>query len=365
MSGSRRRRVGWCAATLVFVLVVLAGLDRSLSSPRHRGPVSDHFDGRHFYNDPAAAHGLRDLVRWARERQRGEWPEWLETPPAAAPPSRVHERDLRLTYINHATVLLQVEGYNILTDPIWSDRASPVSWAGPQRIKAPGLRFEDLPPIDLVLVSHNHYDHMDIPTLRRLRDAHDPLIVTPLGNARFLRRKGLEKVVELDWWQTYVAADALDVTCTPAIHFSGRGPTDRDRALWGGFVVQIGRNVVFFAGDTGYGEHFRTIASKYGPLRLVLLPIGSYEPSWFMGPVHMNPAEALRAYDEVGATYGVGTHFGTFELADDGYQQPLDDLVEALKDAQTDKTLFWALENGTVLELVWGQGAAVRNPPAQ
>jgi len=360
MPADRRRRIGGIVALLAIATAPLLALDCSLSNPRYRGPESDHFDGKRFHNDPVVDHGLRGVVRWMRERQRGEWPERVEIQPAAPPASRVYDRDLRLTFVNHATFLLQAEGYNLLTDPVWSERTSPVSCAGPKRVKAPGLRFEDLPPIDVVLVSHNHYDHMDLPTLRRLRDAHDPLIVTPLGNARFLRRKGLDRVVELDWWENHVAADMLDVTCVPAVHFSGRGPTDRNRALWGGFVAVVGRNTIYFAGDTGYGDHFQQIVGKVGPLRLALLPIGAYEPQWFMGPVHMNPAEALRAYDEVGATYGVGMHLGTFELADDGYQQPGDDLVEALKDVDADKTFFWALESGTVLELVWGQGAVVR-----
>jgi len=354
------RRIAALAVVVTMIALALWGVGRWLNNPRYRGEVSDHFAGHRFHNVPATSHGLGDVVKWMRERQRGEWPIWLEVQPAEAPPARVYDRDLRLTFVNHATVLLQADGYNILTDPIWSDRAGPVPWAGPRRVKAPGLRFEDLPPIDLVLVSHNHYDHMDLPTLERLRDAHDPLIVTPLGNARFLQRKGLDKVVELDWWENYVAADSLDVTCTPAVHFSGRGPTDRDRALWGGFVVVTGLNVFYFAGDTGYGEHFGQIAAKTGPIRLALLPMGSYEPAWFMSPVHLNPAEALQAYRDVGATYGVATHFGTFELADDGYQQPVDDLVEALKEVDPSKTHFWAAENGTVLELVWGQGAAVR-----
>src|SRR5437588_11149750 len=224
---------------------------------------------------------------------------------------------------------------NILTDPIWSERTSPISSVGPRRHRPPGIRFEDLPPIDLVLVSHNHYDHLDVPTLRRLSGAP---ILTPLGNAALMRRHGIS-ASELDWWQTKGIA-----TLVPAQHFCSRGLTDRDRNLWGGFVISSPFGNVYFAGDSGSGEHFAQISKRFQPIRLALLPIGAYLPRWFMKPVHIDPAEAVEAHAVLGAATSVAIHFGTFHLGDDGLETPVRDLQRAIAAAGNPR--FWIVGQG-------------------
>jgi len=300
------------------------------SAPPYRGPRSDHFDGRRFRNVGKVEHqGVGDLVRWMATRRRGPWRR-VEAEPGPPPPERVDGGRLRVTLVNHATLLVQMDGVNVLTDPVWSERTSPVSWAGPRRFRPPGLRFEDLPPIDLVVVSHNHYDHLDVPTLRRLARAHAPTVVNGLGNVALLEKEGIGGGVELDWWQETEVA-GLRVVGTPAQHFSGRGPRDRDVTLWMGLWLEGASGAVFFAGDTGLGDHFTAIRARLGSPRLALLPIGAYRPEWFMRSVHMTPADALEAHLALGATTSVGMHYGTFSLADDGQDEPVEDLRAAVE----------------------------------
>jgi L-ascorbate metabolism protein UlaG (beta-lactamase superfamily) len=222
----------------------------------------------------------------------------------------------------------------VLTDPIFSERCSPVSWAGPKRARPPGIALEDLPRPDVVLLSHNHYDHMDLPTLRALQARHAPRFVTMLGNAPVLAGLGIA-AVELDWWQD-VTAGALRITATPARHFSARTPFDRNRALWGGFMLSVGAGMVLFAGDSGAGTHWADIRSRLGAPDVALLPIGAYEPRWFMGPVHMNPAEAVHAHLALGARRSVGMHFGTFQLTDEAIDAPVIALEAARAAARVD-----------------------------
>ena len=228
-----------------------------------------------------------------------------------------------MTFVNHATTLIQMDGVNVLTDPIWSERCSPVSFAGPRRVVPPGLRLDQLPPIDVVLISHNHYDHLDLPTLRRVVEEHRPRILVPVGNRTLLDRAGVRGAEELAWWQSADVRDgAVRVSAVPAQHFAGRGFFDRDRALWAGFVISGPAGSAYFAGDTGFGPHFGEIRDRFGPPRLAILPIGAYRPEWFMSRVHASPDEALRAHRILGAKTSVGIHFGTFRLADDGQDEP-------------------------------------------
>jgi L-ascorbate metabolism protein UlaG (beta-lactamase superfamily) len=235
---------------------------------------------------------------------------------------------------------------NVLTDPVWSQRVSPVSWAGPRRHRPPGVRFEDLPQTDLVLLSHNHYDHLDLPTLSRLESRDGPSFFCGLGVGNLLRRHGIRDVTELDWWETVRGRRSLSVTSVPVQHFSGRGLSDRNRTLWTGFVLSGLAGNVFFAGDTGYGPHFRKIHERFPKMRLALLPIGAYKPVWFMGPVHMSPAEALAAHQNLEAQTSVGMHFGTFELANDGQDEPRQEIERLLSQEPGAKPRFWLLENG-------------------
>jgi len=236
--------------------------------------------------------------------------------------------------VNHVTFLLQFPGLNLLTDPVWSERVSPFSFAGPKRVHAPGIAFDALPPIHVVLISHNHYDHLDLATLRRLHATHRPLFVTLLGNKTFLEENGLANVVELDWWQEHTpvlaSGAALKITATPAQHFAARGITDRFRTLWGGFALETAAGKLYFAGDSGYFAGFAEIGGRLGPFDVAFLPIGAYEPRWFMEPVHCTPAEAVQIHREVRARRSIAMHYGCFPLADDAYDQPPRELRAAL-----------------------------------
>jgi len=293
---------------------------------RYEGPPGDHFDGRRFFNPGLEERGFRDFWRWMKTRDKGFWRD-LPGGPGPAPPPSVP--GLRVTWVGHSTVLLQVAGLNLLTDPIWSERASPVSWAGPRRHRAPGIALDDLPPIDTLLLSHDHYDHLDRPTLRALAKHHHPVLVTPLAVGKRLRRLPWSAIHELDWWDE-VSLPGSTVTAVPARHFSGRGLFDRARTLWAGYVVSSREGDVYFAGDTGGGPHFAAIARRFPALRLALLPIGAFRPRWFMGPVHLSPRDALEAFETLGASTAVAIHHSTFELADDGQDEAPDELRRLL-----------------------------------
>jgi L-ascorbate metabolism protein UlaG (beta-lactamase superfamily) len=320
------------------------------SAGSYHGPVSDHFDGRRFHNlDEVKRGGFLPFWRWQLDRLlhgAGRWPHWIDGPPGPRPPQRVAGAGLRVTFVNHSTALLQTGGLNVLTDPIWDERASPFSWAGPRRHRPPGLRFEDLPAIDVVLLSHNHYDHLNIPTLRRLARDHRPRFVTGLGNGSLLAAHGVGPVTELDWWQEVALADDMRLTCVPARHFSGRGLRDRGATLWCGFVLRGPAGPAYFAGDTGFGRHFEEIARRFGPPRLALLPIGAYLPLWFMAPVHLSPLEAVRAHEVLGARTSVAIHFGTFRIADDAEAQPVAELKAARLRSDEAARDFWVLGFG-------------------
>ncbi|HUP50411.1 MAG TPA: MBL fold metallo-hydrolase [Thermoanaerobaculia bacterium] len=314
------KRLAKTAGATALLAGVALILERFLvAAPHHRGPKSDHFDGRRFYNQQPGWQSEGSFLKWQMNRRRGAWRDWVEAPPGPAPEARVDDGRLRVTLVNHATTLIQLDGVNLLTDPIWSERCSPVSWAGPKRRRPPGIRFEDLPPIHAVLISHNHYDHLDRPTLRALRRS---TVITHLGNGAVIPGGARE----LDWWQELAVGDRVRVTAVPAQHFSSRGLSDRNANLWGGFVITGPSGSVYFAGDTGWGKHFAEIGKRFGPVRLALLPVGSYLPRWFMKPAHIDPAEMVDAHFELGARMSVPMHYGTFELGDDGETEGIDEL---------------------------------------
>ena len=271
--------------------------------------------------------------------------------PAMVPPGQ-----LAATFVGHSTFLLQFgHGFNVLTDPIWSDRCSPFSFAGPRRARPPALSFEALPPIAMVLVSHGHYDHMDLRTLRRLEKTFRPLFLTGLGNRAFLQKQGLGNVQELDWWQSHdlptlgVGEERTTVTFVPAQHWSARSAVGRNRTLWGGFWLQLGALGVYFAADSGLGRHFALIRERLGPPTVAFLPIGAYEPRWFMREQHMNPDEAVQSHLTLEAATSVAMHFGTFRLTDEGIDAPAQALAAGLRDRQVDPTHFRVPQFGETL----------------
>jgi len=335
---ARRRRRRWT------VLDVFRSLN---GGPGHRGPRSDHFDGERFFNPGTggSARGFRDFLRWQRTRQRTPWPEWVENRAQPALPPRLDAGALALTFINHITFLIQFCGLNVLTDPVYSQRASPFRRLGPKRHRAPGLAFAALPHIDVVLISHNHYDHLDVQTLLQLQEAHSPRFMTGLGNGAFLAEFGLQAVEELDWWQESVTPSAM-ICLTPAQHWSSRRPRNRNRTLWGGFVVRAGGRQVFFAGDSGYGNHFKMIGERCGAIDVALLPIGAYEPRWFMQQQHMNPEDAVLAHLDLQARISVATHFGCFQLTDEGFEDPPQALARACRAHGLAADSFLVLETG-------------------
>lgn len=340
---------------LIVVVAVVAGY--VVSAPRYTGPVSDHFDGKDFFTPGAPApKGLGDVIRWQLNHERTQpWGPFHGDQPGPAPPARVGGNSttrgpVRVTFINHSTVLLQFDGLNVLTDPIYEQRVSPVQFAGPERNGPPGIRFEDLPKIDVLLLSHNHWDHLEIGTVSRLCARDQPTVICPLGVKAFLEKEGCQNVIELDWRQSRAVNDRTTVHCVPAQHFSGRGLFDRNGTLWAGYVLANARTGnLYFAGDSGYGPHFRTIGDAYGPMRLALIPIGAYKPNWFMSPVHCNPAEAVQIHQDVGSEQSVAIHFGTFPLADDGETEPVADLSRALREKNVPADRFRALKTGESL----------------
>ena len=337
-----------------YILATLLLVDST--SPRPY-PVSDHFDGYRFYNPGIDIDkSFIDLWRMLNSGNRARWPEHVENGSFPPPPRNVPADEIAVTPIGHATLLIQFAGLNVLTDPMYSKRASPVTWAGPERVRDPGVAFDVLPRIDVVVLSHDHYDHMDLATLRRLRDRWNPLVVVGLGNARYLAGYGLERSVELDWWQSIDLGPGVRLTFVPAQHWSGRGFGDRRRTLWGGYWFDAAAGRVYFAGDTGYPAQFREIRRRLGQPDIALLPIGAYEPRWFMAPQHVKPEEAVRAHLDLGARLSIAMHFATFhQLSDEAIEAPVTALAVAQREHGLPGDVFRVLGFGETL--MWSAGA--------
>lgn len=300
----------------------------------------------HFRNpEGLPLRGFRSLLRWKLSTQPEPWPDFVSDVEPSVPPPTVDGGALRATFVNHSTVLIQQQGCNILTDPIWSERVGPLPWIGPRRRREPGISWENLPPIDAVLVSHNHYDHLDLPTLRRLASRKEMTLVVPSGVSRQLRSENFRSVRDLQWGES-LSLPNFTVHCVPALHFSGRGIRDRNKTLWCGYVIESQQRLVYFAGDTGFGRHFAQIRERFGSPHLALLPIGAYQPRWFMAPVHMSPGEAVKAHEILAARMSIAIHHGTFRLSDEGIDTPKRDLIARAKD-----DLFLVLRNGQFLDI--------------
>jgi L-ascorbate metabolism protein UlaG (beta-lactamase superfamily) len=338
---------------LAFALAGGAAFAWSACVQAPRYPFSGHYDGERFVNPGHETDkSLGDLLRWQWTRTRGPWPEHVENVGRARLLALGDADPIAATWIGHAAALVQIGPANVLTDPVFSERCSPVSWAGPKRVRAPGLSYDELPPIHAVVVSHGHYDHLDLPSLRELHRRFRPLVVVPLGHGDLLRAEGLDRVVELDWWGSVrVPAVGLVIHLAPSLHWSARGLFDRREALWGSFFLQGDSGYsAYFAGDTGYGSHFAEARARFGAPDLALLPIGAYAPRWFMSGHHMDPADAVQAFLDLGARAALPLHYATFPVADDGFDEPLRDLAAA-KGARGVGEAFAPVEVGATLRL--------------
>jgi L-ascorbate metabolism protein UlaG (beta-lactamase superfamily) len=316
----------------------------------YQGPVSDHFDGTRFFNpEGAEPRGFGDLLRWQLGGDKARWPEEVAVA-RARPAARVE--GLRVTMVGHATVLIQAGGVNLLTDPVWSRRASPSQLLGPARVTAPGVAFADLPPIDAVLVSHNHYDHLDLATLGRLHATHAMPIVTPLGNDAIIRREVPGADIRVGDWGDVVEAGGVSVRLLPCHHWSARGTRDRSHALWAAFAVDTPAGRILHIGDTGFdGGRPYARAAGHGPFRLAILPIGAYAPRWFMRDQHQNPEEAVAGFRLSGASHALAHHWGTFQLTNEAREEPPERLGAALDAAGVERERFRAIPPGAAWDL--------------
>ncbi len=338
------RLLRWIGAILLWTVVAacltITVVPQFLDRIYYRGPMSAHFDGQHFFNPDGDDDRLRltgGASRWTLltrqifgDPTRPGWPEHVAVTPAK-PPARVEGEAMLATWVGHATMLVQADGVNILTDPVWSERVGPFG-IGPKRVAEPGIRFEDLPKIDIVVLSHNHYDHMDLVTLKRLWDRDHPLIVTSLGNDAILRSAGVE-ADGLDWGGHVSAGRGAEVFVTRNHHWGSRWFTDRNRALWSSFVVKLPHGNFFFSGDTGIGNgKWPAEAAALGPIRLAAIPIGAFrfEEGQMAAGSHIGPWDAMRVWNGLGRPFAIPIHWGTFRLSWEGYRTP-PELLEAME----------------------------------
>jgi L-ascorbate metabolism protein UlaG (beta-lactamase superfamily) len=353
---TRRRFITRGLAAGMGIAAGAAALLPRKANAYYSGPVTDHFDGERFFNPGGRApKGLMQVARLYTAERWAPWPEELPSSfPADKPPPSVTGAKARLSFIGHASWLLQTGGRNLLIDPVWAERASPLSFLGPKRANAPGVAFDDLPPIHAVIVTHNHYDHMDLGVLARLWRQHRPMIVTPLGNDTIMKAEIADiEARAVDWGEAADLGGGIIAHVAPTQHWSARGVRDRSHALWASFVLESLAGKIYAVGDSGLGDGstFRHVARQHTAIRLALLPIGAYEPRWFMESQHMNPADAVEALHLSGAEKALGHHWGTFQLTAEPHDQPPADLVAALASRGMTRDRFVPVRPGQVVEL--------------
>ncbi|MFM6990311.1 MAG: MBL fold metallo-hydrolase [Rhodoferax sp.] len=328
---------------IMFSLLSLWGCSRSPTRT-----VTDHFDGAHFFNPTypkSFAPSVSDAFRLIIDK-RSVWPDKVENTATPLLNEELQSNEVAVTYVNHATFLIQLAGLNILTDPVWADHAGPFGRIGPSRVRVPGVALDDLPNIDVILISHNHYDHLDMGTLKRLAQKFTSTVLVPIGDKELVESAGFRDVREMDWWEDTVISQELNVAFTPTQHFSRRGLFDLQRSLWGSYLIKGAGQKIYFGGDAGYSIHFSEIKKRLGTPDIALLGIGGYEPRWFMQPIHMNPAEAVQAHFDLGARQSIAMHFGTFQLSSEPIDQPVSDLVNELTKQRGLKDKFVVLKEG-------------------
>lgn len=321
---------------------------------RWRDVATDHFDvaQQRFFNPWAAADKpFTDLLRWKATATRGAWPRTVTNRPYLAAPGAVDDGQAAVTFVGHSSVLVRVNAFTLLTDPVFARHAGPFGRLGPARVRPPGIAEQDLPAISAVFVSHNHYDHLDVAALRWLTAQRAPTFVVPLGLKRPLERRGIGPVIELDWWES-ADLNGAEIVVTPAQHWSNRTMFDLRRTLWGGCCLRVPyAPLVYFAGDTGYARFFADVRQRLGAPDVAFLPIGGYEPRWFMREAHMNPEEAVRAHQEVGARHSIAIHHTFFRLSDEAFDAPARQLADARAAAGIPPDHFRVLDVGETVVL--------------
>jgi L-ascorbate metabolism protein UlaG (beta-lactamase superfamily) len=316
--------------------------------PKLIHPKSDHCTGTHFFNPGInTKKSIQNFWKMLRESKgKNPWPNFVENKATPRLASTLKPNETYITYINHASHLIQLAEMNLLTDPIFAKRAGPLSLLGPKRVRKPGIELHDLPTIDVVLISHNHYDHMDLAALKKLETLFHPLFIVPLGNRKYLKAKHFSNVIELDWWQTHTHNSHCAISLVPSQHWSMRTFKDTNTALWGGFWIQFAALKIYFSGDSGYGPHFKLIHEKLGAPDLSILPIGSYEPRWFMKEQHMDPDEAILASLDLQSGLSLATHHQTFRLSTEKINDPVINLNRRLIARGLTEKHFMAPETG-------------------
>ena len=331
---------------LIYLLIGIFNLGCT-STYDDRRSTSPHFKDGKFHNSVISKKGLWEAIKMRLSTNWADWPEFIETIYGPKPEKRILEEKIVVTHISHSTVLIQTGGYNILTDPIYSDSCSPVPYVVPNRVVKPGIKFTDLPKIDVVLISHDHYDHLDLPTIDRLIERDNPQFYLGLGVGRHLPENS--KYQEMDWWEQSLFGDGLNIHFVPVQHFSGRSLFDRYATLWGGFVVEVKGKKIYFGGDAGYSDYYVQTFNKFGPMDISFLPIGAYKPRSFMSYVHMDPKEAVQAHLDLRSKLSVGIHYGTFQLTAEPYGEPEQLLEDEKSKAGIGSEEFMALKFGQPL----------------
>jgi L-ascorbate metabolism protein UlaG (beta-lactamase superfamily) len=338
---------------IIILLIVLLTwvIGKFLSTKPYKGPKSDHFNGYRFKNPSGvSAKGFASVFKYMRDREKDSWTTTENPYVSTSQITDAKHGEIKYVFINHSTFLIQIDGINILTDPIFSDYCSPVPLPPMRRHRPPGIPMDLLPRIDLVLVSHNHYDHMDKWSIKELTKKWNPFFLTALGNKHTLEKMGAKRVEEIDWWQSHTFKE-IRITSTPANHFSSRGTFDRNTSLWCGFHLEKRDKKIYFLGDSGYSDIFKEIGDRLGPMDLSLIPIGAFKPRWFMGPIHISPEESLQVHKDVNSKKSIAMHFGTFALADDNPERAIRELTEAKEQTSVSDDEFEIIEEGRIKTL--------------